>query len=295
MSSSILVTGASGQLGKRVIELLLERGGGARILAATRKPEGLAELAARGVELRRADFDDEASLASAFQGVERALLISTDSLDEPGKRQRQHAAAVKAFKAAGVQHVVYTSIVNPAPSRILISADHAATEAELEKSGLQHTVLRNNMYADMLLLGTLQRAIAAGKLVNASGAGKVGYVTREDCARIAAAVLSEPPLGNQKLDVTGPETLSGADLAALVSEISGKKLEHLSIPLAALVDGMVQHGLPRPLAEVYASFDAGTAAGELDVKSDHVERFTGKKPQALGDFLRANQAAWLGD
>jgi NAD(P)H dehydrogenase (quinone) len=295
MSSSILVTGASGQLGKRVIELLLERGGGARILAATRKPEGLAELAARGVEVRRADFDDEASLASAFQGVERALLISTDSLDEPGKRQRQHTAAVKAFKAAGVQHVAYTSIVNPAPSRILISADHAATEAELEKSGLQHTVLRNNMYANMLLLGTLQRAIAAGKLVNASGAGKVGYVTREDCARIAAAVLSEPPAGNQKLDVTGPETLSGADLAALVSEISGKKVEHLSIPLAALVDGMVQHGLPRPLAEVYASFDAGTAAGELNVKSDHVERFTGKKPQALGDFLRANQAAWLGD
>jgi NAD(P)H dehydrogenase (quinone) len=294
MSGSILVTGASGQLGKRVIELLLERGKAARIIAATRKPESLAALSARGVEVRRADFDDEASLASAFQGVERALLISTDALDEPGKRQRQHSAAVKAFKAASVQHVAYTSIVNPAPSRILISADHAATEAELESSGLHYTVLRNNMYSDMLLLGTLQRAIAAGKLVNASGAGKVGYVTREDCARIAAAVVSEPPSGNQKLDVTGPDTLSGAQVAALVSELSGRKLEHLSIPLAALIDGMVEHGLPRPLAEVYASFDAGTAAGELDVKSDNVERFTGAKPQALGEFLRANQAAWLG-
>ncbi|HEX2877060.1 MAG TPA: SDR family oxidoreductase [Polyangiaceae bacterium] len=294
MSGSILVTGASGQLGKRVVELLLERGGGARVIAATRKPEGLAELKARGAEVRHADFNDQASLATAFQGVERALLISTDSLDEPGKRQRQHSAAIKAFKAAGVQHVAYTSIINPAPSRILISADHAATEAELEASGLQFTVLRNNMYSNMLLVGTLQRAIAAGKLVNASGAGKVGYVTREDCARIAAAVMTEPPAGNQKLDVTGPETLSGADVAALVSEISGKKVEYLSIPLGALIDGMVQHGLPRPLAEVYASFDAGTAAGELDVKSDSVERFTGKKPQALGDFLRANKAAWLG-
>lgn len=294
MSGSILVTGASGQLGKRVVELLLERGGGARVIAATRKPEGLAELKARGAEVRHADFNDQASLATAFQGVERALLISTDSLDEPGKRQRQHSAAIKAFKAAGVQHVAYTSIINPAPSRILISADHAATEAELEASGLQFTVLRNNMYSNMLLVGTLQRAIGAGKLVNASGAGKVGYVTREDCARIAAAVMAEPPAGNQKLDVTGPETLSGADVAALVSEISGTEVEYLSIPLGALIDGMVQHGLPRPLAEVYASFDAGTAAGELDVKSDSVERFTGKKPQALGDFLRANKAAWLG-
>jgi NAD(P)H dehydrogenase (quinone) len=294
MSGSILVTGASGKLGKRVIELLLEGGKAKRVIAATRRPESLAALAARGVEVRRADFDDEASLASAFQGVERALLISTDALDEPGKRQRQHRAAIEAFKVAGVQHVAYTSIVNPVASRILISADHAATEAELEKSGLHHTVLRNNMYSDMLVLGTLQRAIAASKLVNASGAGKVGYVTREDCARIAAAVVSAPPTGNQKLDVTGPETLSGAEVAALVSEISAKKLEHLSIPLGALIDGMVQHGLPRPLAEVYASFDAGIAAGELDVKSDSVERFTGARPQALGDFLRANKAAWLG-
>ena len=294
MSGSILVTGASGQLGKRVIELLLERGKATRIVAATRKPESLSALAARGVEVRRADFDDAASLASAFQGVERALLISTDSLDEPGKRKRQHAAAIKAFADAKVQHVVYTSIINPVGSRITISEDHAATEAELAKSGLSHTVLRNNMYSNMLLVGALQRAVAAGKLVNAAGAGKIGYVTREDCARIAAAVVSEPPSGNQKLDVTGPAALSGAEVAALASEISGKTLEHLSIPLAALIDGMVQHGLPRPLAEAYASFDTGTEAGELDVTSDSVERFTGKKPQALGDFLRASKAAWLG-
>ena len=203
MSGSILVTGASGQLGKRVVELLLERSGATRIIAATRKPEGLAALKTRGVEVRAADFDDEASLGSAFRGVERALLISTDSLGEPGKRQRQHAAAVKALAAAGVQHVAYTSIINPVGSLITISVDHATTEVELEKSGLHHTVLRNNVYSDMTL-GSLQRALASGKLVNASGAGKVGYVTREDCARIAAAVVSEPPAGNQKLDVTGP-------------------------------------------------------------------------------------------
>jgi NAD(P)H dehydrogenase (quinone) len=293
MSGSILVTGASGHLGRRVVELLVARGGGAHIIAATRKPEGLSALTALGVEARRADFDDEASLASAFQGVERVLLISTDSLDEPGKRSRQHARAIGAVVGAGVQHVAYTSISNPVDSKILISKDHADTEAALGKAGVPFTVLRNNMYSEYQF-APLQRALASGKLVDAKASGKVGFVTREDCARIAAAVLSEPPAGNQVLDVTGPETLSSADLAAIAGELSGRKLEHVSVPLQALIDGMVQHGLPRPLAEIYASFDAGTAAGELDVTSDHVERFTGQKPQAMRDFLRANQAAWAG-
>lgn len=293
MSGSILVTGASGHLGRRVVELLVARGGGPHIIAASRKPEGLSALVAQGVEARRADFDDEASLANAFQGVERVLLISTDSLDEPGKRSRQHAGAVRAVVAAGVQHVAYTSIINPTNSKIRISQDHADTEAALGKAGVPFTVLRNNMYSEYQF-APLQRALASGKLVDAKASGKVGFVTREDCARIAAAVLSEPPAGNQVLDVTGPEALTSADLAAIASELSGRKLEHLSVPLEALIDGMVQHGLPRPLAEIYASFDAGTAAGELDVTSDHVERFTGQKPQAMRDFLRANQAAWAG-
>jgi NAD(P)H dehydrogenase (quinone) len=292
MSGSILVTGASGHLARRVVELLVARSNGARIIAASRKPEGLSALAALGVEVRRADFDDEASLASAFQGVERVLLVSTDSLDEPGKRSRQHAAAVRAVADAGVQHVAYTSIINPANSKILISQDHADTEAELAKAGVPFTVLRNNMYSEYQF-APLQRALASGgKLVDAKGSGKIGFVTRDDCARIAAAVLAEPPSGNQVLDVTGPETLSSAELVQIASELSGRKLEHQPVPLAALIDGMVQHGLPRPVAEVYASFDAGTAAGELDVKSDHVERFTGQKPVAMRDFLRENQAAW---
>jgi NAD(P)H dehydrogenase (quinone) len=290
MSGSILVTGASGHLGRRVVELLVARSGGARIIAATRKPEGLSGL---GVEVRRADFDDEASLTSAFRGVERVLLVSTDSLDEPGKRRRQHATAVRAVASAGVQHVAYTSIVNPTNSKILISQDHADTEAELAKAGVPFTVLRNNMYSEYQF-APLQRALASGKLVDAKASGKVGFVSREDCARIAAAVLAEPPSGNQVLDVTGPETLSSAELVQIASELSGRKLEHQPIPLAALIEGMVEHGLPRPVAEIYASFDAGTAAGDLDVKSDHVERFTGKKPVAMRDFLRENLAAWAG-
>lgn len=293
MSGSILVTGAAGHLGRRVVELLLERRNGARVIAATRKPDGLSDLAARGVEVRRADFDDATSLVTAFRGVERALLISTDALDQPGKRTRQHQRAVAALATAGVQHIAYTSIVNPIDSRVLISKDHAATEAALAESGVAYTVLRNNLYSDYQLM-SLQRALGSGKLVDARGAGKIGFVAREDCARIAAAVVAEPPAGNQLLDVTGPEALSSAELAALASQLSGRPIEHQSIPLAALIDGMVQHGLPRPMAEIYASFDAGIAAGELSVTSESVARFTGHEPQSMADFLRANQAAWAG-
>lgn len=293
MSASILVSGASGSLGKRVVELLLERGQGARIVAVTRKPEGLAELAARGVDVRRGDFDDPASLLSAFAGVERALVISTDALDKPGHRVSQHRNAFQALAGAGAKHVVYTSIVSPVGSRILLSKDHAESEAALVQAGTPFTVLRDNMYSH-LLLDTAKRAFQTGKLVDARQNGKVAYVSREDIAAVAAAVLSEPAGGNRTLDVTGPEALSSPELAALLSELGGRKIEHESIPLAALVEGMVQHGLPRPVAEIYASFDAGIAAGELEGVSDTVQRLTGKKPESVAELLRRSKAAWAG-
>jgi NAD(P)H dehydrogenase (quinone) len=291
MSGSILVSGASGHLGRQVVENLLGRVAPSSIVATTRSPERLADVAARGVIVRHADFDDDASLDTAFAGVERALLISTDSLDKPGQRVAQHRRAIQAFARAGVKHLAYTSIVNPVGSLITLSKDHAETERSLAESGLHHTVLRNNMYSDYAL-DPAKRALASGSVVNAREHGKVGFVTRADCAAIAAAVLVEPPAGNQTLDVTGPEALDSAAFAALLSKLSGKAIGVQSIPVAALVEGMVQHGLPRYLAEVLGSFDAGIAAGELAVVSDSVERFTGKKPESLGDFLTRERAAW---
>jgi NAD(P)H dehydrogenase (quinone) len=291
MSGSILVSGASGHLGRQVLENLLGRVAPSSIIATTRKPESLADLAARGVVVRQADFDDEASMAAAFAGVERALLISTDALEKPGHRIAQHRRAIQAFARAGVKYLAYTSIVNPVGSLITLSKDHAETEQALAESGLHYTVLRNNMYSDYAL-DPAKRALASGSVVNARENGKVGFVTRADCAAIAAAVLLEPPSGDQTLDVTGPEALDSAAFAALLSQLSGKPIGVQSIPVAALVDGMVQHGLPRPLAEVLGSFDAGIAAGELAVVSDNVERFTGKKPESLADFLSRQRAAW---
>jgi NAD(P)H dehydrogenase (quinone) len=289
-SGSLLVTGAAGQLGRRVLALLLEQKAGP-IVATTRDPAALADFAARGVEVRRADFDDAASLPSAFAGAERALLISTDAIDRPGRRLEQQQRAIAALVEAGVRHVVYTSMPRPEGSPILIAADHAGSERALQASSLDFTILRNNIYAEMLL-GVLPQALASGQLVDARGDGATAFVTREDCARIAGAALANRAHGGRHVvDVTGPAALTSREVAALAAELIGRPLAHVSVPLPALVDGLVQHGLPRPVAEIYASFDAAIARGEVAAVSDGVQRLTGKPPQSLRDFLAAHREA----
>lgn len=291
MSQTLLVTGASGHLGQRVLELLLESGE-KNIIATTRTPEKLAAFAARGVTVRAADFDDTASLVAAFTGADRLLLISTDALDRPGRRLQQHQNAVAAAKTAGVKHILYTSLTNPEPtSPILLAGDHYGTEQAIIASGLGYTILRNNVYTEMLI-DTAKRAIATGQLVAAAADGKTGYVTREDCARAAAAALAASFDGQRILDVTGPTTVSQADIAAIAQDLSGKPVTYVAIPHATLVDGMVSAGLPRPIAEVYASFDAGITAGTLDVASNAVESLTGKVPTSVKDFLISVQDAF---
>ena len=182
--ATLLVTGASGHVGRRAVELLLEAKAGT-IIAATRTPAKLADLEARGVIVRHADFDNPASLTKAFEGVNRLLLISTDVLGQPGYRLNQHRTAVKAAEDAGVNHVVYTSLMNPGPdSPVLLAPDHHGTETALAESKMGWTSLRENLYAETLL-GSVSRAIQMGQHFSAAGDGKAAYITREDVARAA--------------------------------------------------------------------------------------------------------------
>lgn len=280
---TLLVTGASGHLGRRVVELLLEANMG-QIIAATRQPEKLTDLAARGVMVRQADFNDPASLAQAFAGVDRLLLISTDAL---GSRLAQHINAIHAADHAGVKHVVYTSLINPGPdSPILLAPEHRGTEEALDASRMGWTILRNNVYAD-LLIGSLGRAIEMGQHFSACGDGKIGYITRDDCARAAAAALAADFDGRRTLDITGPEALSQADIAALASQISGKPVMYIPLELEAMIQGMEGAGLPRPVAEIFASFDTATQLGYLDVVSGAFEALTGHTPTRVADFVTA--------
>jgi NAD(P)H dehydrogenase (quinone) len=274
------------------VELLLQANAGT-IVATTRTPENLSDLSQRGVILRQANFNKPESLAAAFAGVDRLLLISTDALGEPGLRLKQHKAAINAAEAAGVSHVIYTSLVNPGPeSAVLFAPDHHGTEEALAASQLSWTVLRNNLYADLLLM-SLNQAIQMGQLFSAAGEGKIAYITREDCAQAASAALLSSFNGRRILNITGPEALSQNDLANLATKISGKPITYVPLELDVLIQSMVAAGLPQPIAETYASIDTAAAQGQFkDVSSDFAE-LTGSKPTAVAEFLTANRNALL--
>ncbi len=290
--SALIVTGAGGHLGRRVVELLLE-GGAGPIIATTRDPAKLADLAARGVTVRRADFDDPATLADAFAGGGRLLLISTDALDRPGRRLAQHRAAVAAAQAAGVGHVVYTSVTaaHPTPESSL-SDDHFWTEQALAASPMGWTILRNNLYTDLLLMA-LPHAVATGQHFTATGSGGRGYVTREDCARAAAGALRHGT-GRQIFDVTGPAPVTQDQVAAIASDITGRPVAHVALTADALRPGLTAAGLPPFMVDVLIDFDIETAQGYYAIATSTVQDLGGRAPTSVADFLRANSAALLG-
>ena len=288
-SPTLLVTGASGHLGRRVVELLLEAQAGT-IIAATRTPEKLADFSTRGVIVRSADFKDPGSLTQAFAGVDRLLLISTDSFDNRLEYQR---AAVNAADAAGVRHVIYTSIPNAGPdSPIAATPSHYGTEQALEASRMGYTILRNNIYTD-LFLWTLPRAVQTGQLFSASGDGRTGYVTREDCARAAAAALASSFEGRRILTLTGPESLSQTDIARIASDLSGQPVTYIPLTTEQMIQGMVASGMPQPVAELYSTFDLGTSQGYVDIVTNDFEELTGRKPTSVADFLAAHRDGLL--
>ena len=291
-TSALLVTGASGHLGRRVAELLLaseaarERG----LIVTTRTPDAVADLAARGAMVRRADFEDDASLEAAFRGVQRALIVSTDALDRPGRRIAQHRAAVAAARAAGVRHLLYTSLTNPGPeSLVTLAPDHDATERAILAAGLGYTILRNNLYTEYLLPG-LVRALKVGALRNSYGAGAVAYVTREDCARAAAAALLSTFDGRAVLDISGPNAVTQRELVAIASEVANRSLTYVPIDAAAAKRALIERGLPEAASELIVSFERAGAQGQLAVTSSAVQDLTGAAPASVRDFLLAQRA-----
>lgn len=295
MSDVLLVTGASGQLGRRVLAHLLDTLGvaPARLVAVTRDPAKLAEVATRGVAVRRGDFDDPASLAPAFEGASRVLLISTDTLDRPGARIAQHRTAIEAAKDAGVRHVVYTSMPNPADSPIPFAPDHRQTEELLAASGLGWTILRNAWYFENLAF-TLPSVLATGKWFTSAGEGLAANLSRDDCARAAAyALAATSPAENTIYDITGPAALTTAEIAETVSDVLGVPIELIDVSDDELIRGMVSAGVPEPIARIWASFDTSTRLGKFATVSGAVETLTGKAPETFRAFLAASKEAFL--
>lgn len=291
MPETLLVTGAAGQLGRLAVEHLATLHAGP-IVAASRDPAKLAGLAARGIATRRIDFDDAASLAEGFRGIDRALIVSTDAIERPGQRAAQHLAAVEAAAKAGVRRLVYTSMPKPEPgSPVVFAPDHHATEQAIRQSGLAHTILRVSWYQENLL-GSLGSILASGTWATAAGDGRVAHVAREDAARVAAAALAAPQTVEGTLDVTGPRAWTTAEVAALITRVFGAPIQVLHLDDAALAGRLAGFGLPDFLVRMLVSMDRNTREGGLPPVTDVVTRLTGQPPRPLEAFLESQKAAF---
>jgi NAD(P)H dehydrogenase (quinone) len=297
MTETLLVTGASGQLGRAVINHLLgaQKIAPSSIIATTRDPENLADLAALGIAVRAADFNDRTSLEKAFAGADRVLIISTGDLDlKTGRRLKQHRTAVAAAEAAGVSHLLYTSMPNPEPgSPVLFAGDHHGTEQAIKASGIPYTIFRNGWYQENLFM-SLPHAISAGKWYTSAADGRIAHGARDDMAAAIAAGLASGSKESRIYTLTGPQAYTTNEIAALVSEVTGKPLEVVQLPDDALTEGVKAAGVPEDFARIIVSFDANTRAGRIAEVTDAVEKLSGRKPRTLKQFLEANKAALLG-
>jgi NAD(P)H dehydrogenase (quinone) len=291
MNDKIFVTGAAGQLGQLVIKQLLARGvAPGRIAAGTRSPAKLADLAAAGIEVRRADFEDVRGLTEAFSGVGTVLIISTDALDGTDTRLKQHRNAVSAAVAADVKRLAYTSLPNPDSSLLTFAPDHLGTEQAIKATGLRYVIFRNGWYQENLLRA-LPHALKSGQWHSAARGGRTSYVGREDIAEAIAAALATSALESRTYTLTGSEALSTEEIARLASHATGKLLSVVHVTDQQFAAGLKAAGVPEIFVSVLVSAEAETRAGNLSIVTDHVESLIGRAPRRLAEYLKKAKSA----
>jgi NAD(P)H dehydrogenase (quinone) len=275
------VSGASGHLGKAVISELRQRGGGHEIVAVTRTPETVSGTA----QARFGDYDRPDSLAEAYAGLDRLLVITTVA-PEPGKRGTQNVAAIDAAVKAGVKHIVFMSAVGTRreeePAR---GASYWRGEQHLIATAPHWTILRMNFYAEAFL-PMAQAALGQGVLAGLAE-NRAAFVARGDVAAAAAGILTGSGHSGSIYSATGPERLSGADRAAIVSEITGRPLAFAVITQEQLRAGLTKAGLPPGAINVVTGIHESFAAGAFDILTGDVERLSGRPPKSFRDVLAA--------
>jgi NAD(P)H dehydrogenase (quinone) len=278
------LTGASGQLGRLVVQHLLTLVPADQIIATTRNPQNLADLTAKGIVVRHTDFTDPATLPTAFAGASRLLIISTDTV---GQRVEQHRAAIEAASTVGVSHITYTSAPEAdANSSSPIQREHGLTEAALASSGVQWTALRNNYYAE-ILPDILHAFLVGEQLLIPEGHVKPAWITREDCARTAAFVLADKTTITGPIDLTGPEALGFADLAQRWSNLTGHKVTPHILPDEELVTQLLAKGLSEEAATGVVGIAVWVTRVGHTIVTDTVERVTGTKASPVDVVLRS--------
>ncbi|MFJ6383347.1 SDR family oxidoreductase [Kitasatospora sp. NPDC092039] len=275
-----VVTGATGQLGRLVVEGLLAQVPASEVAVAVRSAEKAADLAARGVAVRVVDYDRPETLAGAFAEGDRVLLISGS---EVGRRIPQHRAVVEAAKAAGVALLTYTSA--PGAATFRLADEHRATEELILSSGLTYAFLRNGWYTENYL-GDAAGTVARGTVLGSAGEGRIATAPRRDYAAAAVAVLVGEGHGNTVYELSGDAAWSLPELAAELAKASGKPVGHRDVTPAEHLDALVGAGLPQGFAEALVDVDAGIARGELAGTPGDLARLIGRPTVPLAESVR---------
>lgn len=279
----IVVTGATGKLGRHVVELLLARVPAKEVAVAVRDPKKAEALAARGVEVRRADYDDPASVEAALRGADKVLLISSS---EVGKRYAQHRAAIEAAKKNGVKLLAYTSLLHADRSGISLAPEHSATEQAIYASGVPYVFLRNGWYIENYT-ENLGPALQQGAMIGSARDGRIAAATRRDLAEAAVAVLTSEGHRNKTYELAGDAPFTMSELAAAVARASGKPVVYNDMPAAQYRGILEGVGVPAPIAHMLADADEGIARGELDDRSGDLRRLIGHPTTPLADAIAA--------
>ncbi|MCA6928633.1 SDR family oxidoreductase [Pectobacterium versatile] len=279
----IAITGASGQLGRLVIKQLLEKVPASDIVALVRDVNKVTDLSALGVQVKAADYNQPEALASALQGVDKVLLISSS---EVGQRAAQHRNVIEAAVKAGVKLVAYTSLLHADKSPLALAAEHQQTEALLKSSGLPHVLLRNGWYTENYA-ASIPAALEHGVFIGSAGEGKITSATREDFAAAAAAVLTQEGQAGKVYELAGDEPYTLAELAAEISKQSGKNIGYQNLSEAEFTAALVSAGLPDVFAQIIADSDTGASKGGLFDDGKQLSRLIGRPTTPLSAVVKA--------
>ena len=276
----IAVTGATGQLGNLVVESLKQKVAAENIVALVRTPE---KAEALGVDARAFDYEKPEGLAEALTGIDSLLLISGNEL---GKRATQHANVIEAAKKAGVNWIVYTSLLHADESSLNLAGEHLATEKALKESGIDYTILRNGWYTENYT-ASIEGALGAGAFIGSAGEGKISSAPRADYAEAAAVVLSGEGHKGKVYELSGDEAYTLTDLAAEISKQSGKDIPYNNLPEGEYAGILKSLGLPDAFADAIASWDTGASKDDLYDEGKTLSELIGRPTTPLADVVKA--------
>ncbi|WP_298307092.1 SDR family oxidoreductase [Flavobacterium sp.] len=284
----ILVTGATGNLGKATIDFLLKKGIEAgSILALVRDKQAASDFENKGIGVVEGDYNNYASLVTAFKGVEQLFFISGSDLE---KRLTQHHNIIEAAKEARVKHVVYTSFQRTNETETsplwLVAQSHIQTEQWLKESDLEYTILKNNLYMDFLPAFIGEKVLDAGVIYVPAESGKVSAVLRSEMAEAAATILSTTGHGGKEYDFTNAVAVSYQEIAQWISEVSGTEIQYHSPTVEEYGATLRSYGVPEEVIGIFSSFAIAQAEGELAAVNADLELLLGRKPLSIEAFIK---------